>query len=78
MAAGGGPAAQASSRGTLKWEQSLGESPVGREEVQIGGCEHPGAAITSLFSLSSGDQKSRCQQGQAFFFFLMIIMIIII
>lgn len=51
---------------------------MGREEVQIGGCEHPGAAITSLFSLSSGDQKSRCQQGQAFFFFLMIIMIIII
>lgn len=52
---------------------------MGREGVQIGGCEHPGAAITSLFSLSSGDQKSRCQQGQAFFFFfLMIIMIIII
>lgn len=61
--------------GTELGRESRGESPVGREEVQIGGCEHPGAAITSLFSLSSGDQKSRCQQGQAFFFFLMIIII---
>lgn len=48
---------------------------MGREEVQIGGCEHPGAAITSLFSLSSGDLETRrvgsrgVSRAKLFFFF---------